>query len=288
MKLKTTLLLGIVFSLLTACVGARYYETEPVRVKLRDSLAKTKQVLNETESDFAQKNALYGGMKTAAKGEAALGLRDSHTTMKTSLESAKKLAMQMQDAVAAYERLTDKKKQLSSTDKEWDRATQLAASYDASLKAFNEAVLNYSRATGSFTSIANENKLLTSANVKDITSRLKAAHKKNQTALSNIGNQIKSATELAKRNGRAFSEATKSTLKAERNSFEKNLLELGKTLESLSAEYNKPAITSKDAAWNRFQKLVADAEAKISTMNEISERLPREISALLIQTQKSE
>jgi hypothetical protein len=169
-------------------------------------------------------------------------------------------------------------KQINSNDPDWSLSEQTLRDYDSAVASYSKEMANYSHATNAFSDLVSDKKLFYVTDVTSVITRVNETALAAQRQLQVIDADIKAAESMANQNGHPSDAPEHSTIKAERDLFEKNakiLRELSLQLKS-SAE-NHPQMASTDPQWPLFQKWVAEAEIKSKELDDISRRLPGEI-----------
>jgi hypothetical protein len=270
---------SILFVFVCGCVGARFYETAPVASQLHESLEKADAVKAQTERDFSDKRSIFAGIEKSPADAKTLSVRDNFGVMKKDLATLQKAHAAMNDTIHKYDHLIGARPKISSTDADWDAANQLTANFQSSLNTFNDAVLDYSRASGTMSSTITQNKLFYSANAEEVRNRLTQTIARAKKNIGVVDQEIKAAVKLASDNGTPLDSAAKQSLAAERNALGEHVRILSGILSEIKTTWGaKKTVSSKDPTWEHFRDLMAESDKKTMELNDIAQRIPAEIA----------
>lgn len=267
--------------LLIACAGARVYDVDPVREKMRKSYAMTVDFKKSAMSDFEAKSQLYRGLEKNVKGAGESELKQAFKTMQSNIVMIDKNETSLKKSLKNYEALVEGKKQLTSKDQEWDAAGHLTDSFDHDLRAFNLALSDYSVASANLASVVNKNQLLTSVNLTQVRDRITLNVRRAKEQLKVLSGNLSVVEKQSEQLGRPLELEKKQSLRSNLRNYETRLGSLEKNLRELNSQWKGATVVSTDdPSWGKLQPLLNDMDSANLELNQIGLKTAKEIDAL--------
>jgi hypothetical protein len=283
---KALILLGLAGTAITACVGARIYETAPIEAQMIGSIEKSDQVTLTAEQDYNQKFEMVQQLTPRSTTAVKAQLNRDLTSLSNSIQKVRLLKLRQKELDVKFNALSKGKFQISSGENDFDLTEKLISDFESTTLKLNTALSEYSLVSSSLANFVSSQNLFLMTDVANVSQKLKFTVDSGRRSLNGIDTQIGKAEQLATANGTSLDLDKRQTLSTERDFLAEKIEMTYKLLTTIKKDFPQGKISSLDPKWSKLQKTMAEAEVHAQEIQSLTDRLPKEIESLMNHTSR--